>query len=381
MNYELRIAMMKRKIIIAVGFVMLLGILPAWTQPKARAAAQEEEKAASNDLSVRAQSRYPRSKELPQDVVWTREIYRTLDLTKEGNGALYYPVEPLGDRMNLFSLIFKLLATKKVPAYEYTLDGIEHLTTDKEVKFRDVLDRFGIYYEQKKLKNRKDSVLMIDNSDVPSAEVKSYFIKEIWYFDQRTSTYGSLIAALCPVLSRSEDFSDNSVKLPMFWINYQELAPYLSGAMIMASDLNNVANRSIDDFFVSRQYKGDIYKTTNLQNRPLAEYCKTDSAMIKEQKRIEAELTSFEKTLYGSDTLSVAPKADVMVASKKGAKEAVKEEETSAANGPSIQTEEKAKTNSKKKGRDRSASSSVRQSSSKSNSSAAPKASVRRQRR
>ena len=73
--------MMKRKIIIAVGFVMLLGILPAWTQPKARAAAQEEEKAASNDLSVRAQSRYPRSKELPQDVVWTREIYRTLDLT------------------------------------------------------------------------------------------------------------------------------------------------------------------------------------------------------------------------------------------------------------------------------------------------------------
>ena len=59
--------MMKRKIIIAVGVTMLLGILPTWAQPKARAA-QEENKSA-NELSVRAQTRYPGSKSLPQDVV------------------------------------------------------------------------------------------------------------------------------------------------------------------------------------------------------------------------------------------------------------------------------------------------------------------------
>ena len=47
--------MMKRKIIIAVGVTMLLGILPTWAQPKARAA-QEENKSA-NELSVRAQTR------------------------------------------------------------------------------------------------------------------------------------------------------------------------------------------------------------------------------------------------------------------------------------------------------------------------------------
>ena len=51
--------MMKRKIIIAVGVTMLLGILPTWAQPKARAA-QEENKSA-NELSVRAQTRYPGS--------------------------------------------------------------------------------------------------------------------------------------------------------------------------------------------------------------------------------------------------------------------------------------------------------------------------------
>ena len=186
--------MMKRKISIAVGVVMLLGILPAWAQPKARAA-KEEAKNPKQEMSVRAQSRYPHAKALPQDLIWTREVYRILDMKKEENGALYYPVEPIGDRMNLFSLIFKLLAQKKIPAYEYLLDGTERLTSDNEIKFKDVLDRFSIYYEQKKLKERKDSVLVIDNSDVPSAYVLSYFVKEVWYFDQRTSTYNSMITA------------------------------------------------------------------------------------------------------------------------------------------------------------------------------------------
>ena len=52
--------MMKRKIIIAVGVALLLGTLPTWAQPKARAA-QEEDKSA-NELSVRAQTRYPHSR-------------------------------------------------------------------------------------------------------------------------------------------------------------------------------------------------------------------------------------------------------------------------------------------------------------------------------
>ena len=78
------------------------------------------------DLSVGwAQRQYPGSPGLPEDVVWMREIYRTLDLTKDTNGALYYPVEPQGNKMNLFATVFRLLAQKKIPAYEYQLDGTE----------------------------------------------------------------------------------------------------------------------------------------------------------------------------------------------------------------------------------------------------------------
>ena len=372
---------MKHKVVILFGAILLMCNLSTLAQPASRAA-QSEKKSAGNELSVRAQISYPGANTLPNDVVWTREIYRTLDLNESANGSLYYPVEPMDDRMNLFSLIFKLLGTKKITAYEYQLDGVERFSASNEIPFKDILDRFGIYYEQRKLKNVKDSVMMIDNSDIPSADVLSYFIKEVWYFDHRTSTFGSTVTAICPVLHRSEDFSMDRVKLPMFWINYNDLAPYLNGAPIMASDYNHVTNRNMNDFFTSKQYKGDIYKTTNLRNQALAQYCDTDSALVKEQQRIETELVQFERNLYGSDLIA----AEKAAAEKTAAAETASAEATAKVAGKTsnnvknTKTETTAaRTNSKKKGQ----SNSVKQSnsSSRSSSSNTPKASVRRERR
>lgn len=86
-------------------------------------------------------------------------------------------------------------------------------------------------------------------------------------------------------------------------MNYKDLVPYLTQTKVSVSNYNNAANSTWDDFFTARLYKGDIYKTTNLQNRTLSQYCPTDSAMVKEQKRIEKELVDFEKTLYGRDLI------------------------------------------------------------------------------
>ncbi len=318
--------------------------------------------------AVWAQRRYPSSSELPQDVVWMREIYRTVDLTRGANGALYYPVEPAGQRMNLFSTLIRLLAQKKIPAYEYRLDGTEYFESDNEISFRDVLDRFQIYYEMKKVANRSDSLISISNSDIPSAEVLSYFVKEVWYFDQRTSTYASMVTALCPVLHRAEEFSYEPVKLPMFWVNYKDLAPYLAQSKVAVSNHNNAAGSSWDAFFTGRLYEGDIYKTTNLQNRTLAQYCTTDSALVKERQRIERELKDFEQVLYGSDLRSGTD--SVAVSSYKSAAErSTRRRSTERA------------TRMKSSGGNSSSASSVKSSSSSKRETPVPKASVRRQRR
>ena len=155
------------------------------------------------------------------------------------------------------------------------------------------LDNYQIYYERV---NRR---IRLDNSDIPSREVKSYYIKESAYYDQATATFHKQVVALCPVLEREDDFGDGATKYPLFWVKYEDLAPFLTKHQMMTSQLNNAAMMSADDFFTRSLYHGKIYKTNNLLGRTLAQYCSSDSAMTKEQKRIEAELAAFEKNLWG----------------------------------------------------------------------------------
>lgn len=130
--------------------------------------------------------------------------------------------------------------------------------------------------------------------------MQSYYIKESSFFDQRSATFHTKVLALCPIMTREDDFGDGGTKYPLFWVKYDDLAPYLTRQQVMTSNLNNVVVMSIDDYFARNQYKGKIYKTNNLLGQTLSQYCTTDSAMAKEQKRIEAELVAFEKNIWGN---------------------------------------------------------------------------------
>lgn len=297
---------MKLKSLIAIAALTLFA-QGAMAQPKSRVQTQEAEKKNETSLSERAKAQYTAQMPSPTDVVWKRDIYRTLDMTKEKNAALYYPVEPLGDRVNLFTLIIRLVADGKVPAYEYRSDGNELFTEDNKYKVTDMLDKFYIYYEE------KGGKLTIADSDIPSGEVLSYFIKESSFYDQRTATYTTRVTAICPVLHRSGDFGSETTKYPMFWLNYDEISPYLGMTPLMTSSYNNVSNMSIDDYFVRSLYEGDIYKTANLQNKLLAQYCPNDTALKAEQQRIEKELVTFENKLWGIEE----PDTTAVVAEKK----------------------------------------------------------------
>ena len=80
---------------------------------------------------------------------------------------------------------------------------------------------------------------------------------------------------------------------------------------------------SLDDYFVMRQYDGDIYKTSNLRNVPLSDYCETDEELQAERARIEKQLRDFQNGLWSeSDNAGDdGSKADV-TASDKPQKEA-----------------------------------------------------------
>ncbi len=302
----------------ALALLMLVCCVEvAEAQPAARRRQQQRQSAQNaQTLTTRAQISYPVAAKMSEDVVWRRDIYREIILEEDANAPLYYPVEPVGSQMNLFTYLFKLMMRGSIKAYEYRLDGNEVFTDSAQVNRKAFLDNYHIYYE------RNNRGIRIDDSDIPSAEVKSYYVKESAYYDQASATFHIKPIAMCPILWRTDDFGDGEQKYPLFWVEYDDVAPYLSKQVIMTSNLNNAATMSMDDYFTQNRYKGKIYKTTNMLGRTLAQYCPTDSALAKEQKRIENELAAFEKNIWGDqarkDSLDSIAKAEVK--DKKGKK-------------------------------------------------------------
>ncbi|GAY27326.1 gliding motility protein GldN [Prevotella sp. MGM1] len=257
---------------------------------------------------------FPTAIDMPEDVVWRRDIYREIDLNKDANAGLYYPVEPIDKQLNLFTFVFKLALNGYIPVYEYRLDGSEVFSDAAKVKIKTVLDNYHIFYEE------KDGKLRVDNSDIPSAEVKLYYLKESAYYDQANSTFHRKVLAFCPVMMREDDFGGEASKYPLFWVKYSDVEPFLTRQTVMTSNLNNAATMTMADFFTLTKYEGKIYKTNNMLGRTLAQYCTTDSAMAKEQRKIEGELTSFEKNIFGDqakkDSLDSIANLDPKAAAK-----------------------------------------------------------------
>ena len=300
-----------------IFFVLLLCMLvmPSVAQPPARIReakkAQQEQKQSSvlpmaktstkvtgnnTTISQRAELEFPSAAEMPEDVSWRRDIYRVLDLTKDKNAVLYYPEEPQGDRMNLFTYLFKLMMRKQITVYNYTIDGNENFSASNAVVPKNFLERNHIRFEEKAGRYR------IEDSDIPSNEVTTYYIQESTYFDQHTATFHTQVSAICPVRKELDEFGSTPVNTPLFWVKYADVAPFLAKLSLNGSNYNNAAIISADDYFTTNQYDGTIYKTNNLQGKVLANYCKNDSDLTREQKRIEKELTTFEDHVWGADS-------------------------------------------------------------------------------
>ena len=300
-------------------FILLIGglSLTAVAQPKARRQQQEAAARQSNrnNMTLRSQLSFPTEDKMNEDVVWRRDVYRELNLNDNANAALYYPVEPLGSQMSLFTYLFKLvmLGPKHggVAAYSYDVNtGNERFIESLRVNPLKFLDDYHIFYE------RTDRGVHIDDSDIPSAEVKGYFVKESTYYDQNTATFHTRVQALCPVMYREDDFGDGVTKYPLFWVKYDDLAPFLAKQTIMTSNLNNAATMSIDDYFTMNAYKGKIYKTANMLGKTLSQVVGSDSVKLsREQRRIENEIEQFEKSMWGDparkDSLDSIAKLDL----------------------------------------------------------------------
>ena len=317
-------SILTRITVAAAAFVMTAGLAMAQDQSTStlsRRSASDRNRTQQQDgaprVSDRLQAHYDDAGKSITDAdrQWMRVIYREIDLDKDKNAPLYFPEDNVDGQENLFRIIMRLLANNQLPAYEY-LDGREIFTDQYRVKVRDLLDRFHIIYSNAKGSTDKNPRFTIDESDVPTTEVLSYFVLERWEFDTRHNRMKTVVEAICPVLHRTGDFGGEAVKYPMFWVKYSDLRPWLAQQTIFVSDDNNLPTCTYDDFFNLTMYDGDIYKTRNLRNKSMMQLHPDPDDLKRAQDSIQARLDNFEKKLWVPDREEV-----IAAAAKKNGKE------------------------------------------------------------
>lgn len=264
--------------------------------------AQKEQETQTDGVSIRAKNYADQQVKDTETAPWRRVIYRQLSIDSLANAPIFRPVRPSGQLQSLFSLLFKRFNEGSITVYEYEDLGYENLTPERQLRFEDFLDRFGIVYDKdpSQTGNRAFKILPVD---IPTQSIHNYYVKEEYYYDVKTSDVSSQIIAICPVMD-DEISMEGSVRIPLFWVKYSDVQPYLSQQPIMLSTKNNATTATMDDFFSLNLYRGQISMTLGGETPELNSEMSDSTAMAARQafsNQIEGELKQFEESLYGTE--------------------------------------------------------------------------------
>jgi len=236
---------------------------------------------------------------MTQDIVstssWKRTVYRTVSKDKLMNSLFFNPVESGDKEVNLFSLLINVAGEQNdVPVYKF-----QYTENDKNplqpTHISAILKQHSIPYTTKGSTN-----ISVSNSDLPTNRVSTYHIKEVWYFDTKTNRGGVKVDAICPVLDvvKAEDRSTGKVtKVPMCWIPFDCIAPYLLNTTVYLTDEmkakcnNSIKDQTMFEYIANRHYSGEIYQ---VDNSILAEHYKAGESLAELQNTVEAWLSAVE---------------------------------------------------------------------------------------
>ncbi len=258
------------------------------------------------------------------DIVWSRVVYRIIDMRYKQNYQLYFPVRYDDPQ---YRSLFKVIVDGIVdgmPVYRKAQDNIKPQFYDEDLIGKAEIptlfmvdDPTADYSEDTCHYNVECSDAMLLHYDKKEDKMSfhfypyesfvknqlKYLIQEIIFFDRHTSRLYSKIIAIAP-LQADKIFSTDQDQVMsalhesiLFWIPFDALRPYMA-KQYMIPQLNDSKRMTFDEFFAKKLYTSYILGDSNMYNRMILDYATTDADVKKEQQRIFDELLNFEQDLW-----------------------------------------------------------------------------------
>ena len=229
------------------------------------------------------------------DILWSKRVWRTIDMHEKQNQIFYYPEKPQQDWKNLMTVIIDGINSGDLTAYDANTDDftaplsydevMEKLSgTTNKIRIQRAVEPYDWY----------DTVI---SNDFNTQDVKAFRIKEDWFFDKKRSVLECRIIGICPVKEvYDQTTGEFRGTAPLFWIYYPEARKVFAKASAF-NYRNDAVRLSYEDIFARRMFTSVIYKESNTYDRYISDYSTGLDALI-EADRIQQEIRNVENNMW-----------------------------------------------------------------------------------
>ncbi|MCH2081711.1 MAG: gliding motility protein GldN [Saprospiraceae bacterium] len=220
------------------------------------------------------------------DIFWKKKIWRVVDIREKMNLPFAYP------ERTFFEILMDAAKTGEIKAYSTEDDKFSiELTPDEVASMGASLDTISTLDPE-----TYEETFQIVPNEVNPEDVKRFRLKEVWFFDEETSTLQVRILGIAPLIDVKDDNGNFRYEKPMFWIYYPEAREMLAKQQVF-NIFNDSSPMTWEDLLEMRFFSSYIYKESNVFDRRLQEYLSGVDLLL-EADKIRKEIFNFEHDLW-----------------------------------------------------------------------------------